>query len=537
MARKPAAKPAPAKPVREPITLPQAAAFTTDVRTLAVNISILLALLIVVPVIVMQFWRSQVVIQPIAVPDALVATGLTPEVAAGRLWDGLQAVKDDAGTAKQSVVSIPESAKVDFAIPDSGLSIDALVYYVRQFFNSYETRIAGEFRCADANCAPEGQSLRIRVVSNDVELIDLPPRGTKSEESYFRDAAAEVMARLDPFTALAAVATSDPARGKVLARRLIRSGHPDAKWAHNLLGNLLSNDGDMTGALAEYDAALAIDPDFPQALSNKGSVLLAQGDKEGARAAFERVLSRNRNDTYALAGQADLLLAEGKPDDAVMLLKRAAELRPLPPIYLNRAGSVMLGQNRMDEAEAFYKQALDMDPGDSMALATLALIYLNGERYEDAERVYRAAADFSPGNAEILNEHAGMLRTVHKFDEALERARRAIEIAPDVADYHVTAGKALQDLERYDEALAEIKEAERLTPDDPDVALALGDSYRLLDDKEAAIAAYNRYIALAPGDMLRPMAELYIKMLGGTPPATPAAPQPEPPAATASSQP
>src|SRR5687767_10349318 len=184
MARKPATKPAPAPaaPVRDPITLPEAAAFTSDVRTLLVNITILVAIVLVVPVIVAQFWRSQVVIEPLTVPQAMVATGLTPEVAAGRLWDGLEAVTDAAGTAKRSVVSIPESAKVDFAIPDSGLSIDALVYYVRQFFNSYETRITGEFRCADASCAPEGQSLRIRVVSNTVELIDMPVRGTRSEE-------------------------------------------------------------------------------------------------------------------------------------------------------------------------------------------------------------------------------------------------------------------------------------------------------------------------------------------------------------------
>jgi hypothetical protein len=196
MARQPVkAKPAPdvaPKPKRPPITMPMAAAWTSDVRTLAVNVTILLAILLVVPVIVTQFWRSQVVIEPITVPDAMVATGLTPEVAAGRLWDGLEAVTDEAGTAKRSVVSIPESAKVDFAIPDSGLSIDSLVYYVRQFFNSYETRVTGEFRCADAGCAPEGQSLRLRVVSNTVELIDLPPRGAKSEARYFREAAAEV---------------------------------------------------------------------------------------------------------------------------------------------------------------------------------------------------------------------------------------------------------------------------------------------------------------------------------------------------------
>ena len=110
MARKPAAKAAPATPERDPITLPEAASFTSDMRTLAVNVTILLAIVLIVPVVITQFWRSQVVIEPIAVPEALSATGLTPEIAAGRLWDGVEAVSASAGTAKATVVSIPESA-------------------------------------------------------------------------------------------------------------------------------------------------------------------------------------------------------------------------------------------------------------------------------------------------------------------------------------------------------------------------------------------------------------------------------------------
>src|SRR5688572_33481830 len=101
MARKPAAKPAtvPAAPARDPITLPEAASLTSDVRTLLVNITILLAIVLVVPVIAVQFLRSQVVIEPIGVPAQLSATGLTAEIAAGRLWDGLEAITAAAGTA------------------------------------------------------------------------------------------------------------------------------------------------------------------------------------------------------------------------------------------------------------------------------------------------------------------------------------------------------------------------------------------------------------------------------------------------------
>lgn len=537
MARQPAktAPKKPEKPPRDPVTLPEAAAFTSDVRTLAVNITILLAILIVIPVIVTQFWRDQVVIQPIAVPDAMLATGLTPEVAAGRLWDGLESIASSANTAKRTVISIPESTKVDFAIPDSGLSIDALVYYVRQFFNAYETRVQGEMRCGDAECTAAGQTMRLRVVGAGVDLIDLPPRGDLTEEDYFRKAAAEVMGYLDPFTALAAVSSTDPARGKVLARRLIRAKHPDAKWAYNLLGLLLQRENDLPGAEEQFRAALLLDANFSPALSNLGNVLRIKRDLAGSHAAYAKALAHDKADVFALSGSAQLAVDEGKIDEAIALLLRAAELRPVPPMFLDMAGSVMLGQNRDDEAIAYYKQALELDPGDQVALATLGFLYVNAEKYDDAERVYRAAAEFNPDDAEILGTHSAMLRSAHKFDEALERANQAIAIDPANPDYHQAASLALQDLARYDEALAERQEAQRLAPADADNLLALGDIYRLMGNKAAAIDAYTQFLTTAPPDeMMRPVAEMYIKLAGGTPPAAPTA---EAPASAAPTQP
>ena len=270
------------KPAPQRLTLTRAAGLSTDVRTLAVNLTILAVIIRVVPVIASQFLREQVLIEPIAVPEALLATGLTPEVAANRLWDGLKEVKEAAGSSKGSVTAIPDSKQVDFSIPDSGLSIDSLIYYVRQFFNAYETRIGGEFRCADPACSPAGITLRLRVVRDDMELLQLPPMGPRAEAEYFRDAAGEVMAVLDPFTAIAADAAAEPKRAQVLARRLIRSGHKDAKWAHNLIGNMLLDDNDIAGAETAYRAALALDPDFPTARTNLGNALRIKWDVAGA---------------------------------------------------------------------------------------------------------------------------------------------------------------------------------------------------------------------------------------------------------------
>ena len=50
-----------------------------------------------------------------------------------------------------------------------------------------------------------------------------------------------------------------------------------------------------------YDQAIALDPDYEQALLNKAAVRLLQKDREGARKLVERVLKINPQNRQALA--------------------------------------------------------------------------------------------------------------------------------------------------------------------------------------------------------------------------------------------
>lgn len=59
----------------------------------------------------------------------------------------------------------------------------------------------------------------------------------------------------------------------------------------NSLGNALMQTGDFAGAQAAYEAALALDPRFLEALSNKGDALQALGRHADAVAAYRAVLA------------------------------------------------------------------------------------------------------------------------------------------------------------------------------------------------------------------------------------------------------
>ncbi|MEX0405091.1 tetratricopeptide repeat protein [Aquibium sp. LZ166] len=501
--------------IREYFSLPNLETRSTSLRTVFLNALFLLMLVILLPVLVSQFRREQVIIEPIAVPDAMAAQGLTAEVAASRLWDGLHDVVVEARTAKESITALPDSRRVEFSFPDSGFSFESLIYHLRRLFNAYETRIAGEFVCATPECGRDGMQLRLRIVRGDVEIVDLPPVGERPERSYFREAAAGVMAVLDPFVAIAASSEKEPLRATILARKLIRSHHKDAKWAHNLIGNIRTAQGDLPAAIAEYRAALELDPDFVIARTNLGNVLRESGDADGARAAFDAAARLDPKDVRAVEGYAELAIGAGDVDGAVRYFTDAAALDPLNPHYFARAGRILMDAGRGAEAEAMLARALEIDPGYLPAFAFLAAGQLVREDYAAAEKTYRDAADYAPSDAEAQIAHGRILTILKRCDEALVRFDRAIALDAASVEPRLQKARCLQRLERQEEALAVLGEAQALDPANAEIYLSMGDGLRDTGRKEEAVAAYRKFLELDTDSPMRPVAEKFIELLSG----------------------
>jgi tetratricopeptide (TPR) repeat protein len=478
---------------------------STALRTLGLNVLLIVTFILLLPLIVGQFWRSDVMIQPISVPDSLAATGLKPDVAANRLWDALQDFARSARTSKTSIVAIPDSQRVQFSFPDSGISIDSLVINLRRFFKLYDTRIGGEFLCADAACAPEGRHLRIRVMTRQSDVIDLPPIGKTSERDYFREAAAGIYGVLDPFVAIAAQADSEPLRATVLARRLIRSHHPDAKWALNLIGNIRLSANDPAGALEEYRAALALDPSFQIARSNLGRALRLTGDLAGAKAAFTELQRSNAASPLSAEGFAEVALAAGDRTEALRQLEIAAARDPLNSRLLTKAGTIEMDAKHEVAAAKYFARALEIDPGSPAAFSGLATIHLAKGDYVAAERLYRDAADYTPDNAETQFDDARLLLLMKSYTSALARIDRATRLAPTNVTYRLLRAKALQPLGRHAEALDELEAAKTLEPQNAEIFSAMGDSFRDTGRKSEAVAAYQRFLQLDPKSIMAPV--------------------------------
>ena len=493
-------------PPRRLVSLPTVEATSNTVRSLLINFSFFVAFFLLLPALATQLWKNQVVIEPISVPPALVQMGLTPDVVANRVWDGLKDLEAAADTAKRTFVAVPQGRALDFSIPQSGLSLEAVVSQLRQFLNLFETRISGEFTCSTPACVPEQMRLRLRVLRGTATMIDLPEIGTMPSRDYFRTAAEHIFSELDPFVSIAALSRTEPDRAVVLARQMVRRRDPAAQWAYNLIGEIEMSRGNHAEALAAFDAATALDGKLVEARVNRALALAHLGRFDEAGASLQQAGATPLELARAGASVASL---QGDRAAAVSAFLEAASLEPGEPLHLVLAGRTELELGRRAHGEAHLEDALAVAPGDPAALEALGNLYYG--KYGDAPdfaaaaTMYRNWAQFDPQNAQAwfslgnslvaTRDYAGAAAA---YDRAMARGETSDRLM--VVRAGAIMGMALAGERTLADAIAAFEPLRDSEPAMPTVFLSLGKLYDKSARPAEALAAFRRFLEVTPAD-------------------------------------
>ena len=212
---------------------------------------------------------------------------------------------------------------------------------------------------------------------------------------------------------------------------------PGSVRAHYSLGLALERDPDrMPEAIAEYETALQIEPDFAEARNNLAN-LLAQ--------------------------------TPGRLPEAIVEYQAALRIRPdLAATHFNLANALAQTPGRLPEAIAEYQAALRIRPDYAVAhdaLAT-ALAQTPGGLPE-AIAEYQAALRIEPDRAALHYHLANALvQTPGRLPEAIAEYQAALRSEPDFLEAHVNlAGALARTPGRLPEAIAEYEAALRISPD------------------------------------------------------------------------
>ena len=162
---------------------------------------------------------------------------------------------------------------------------------------------------------------------------------------------------------------------------------PSSGQMHQAMAHELGRVGDINGAIADYRAALAADPQLPgihfelaEALHNSPEIKLKQEAEQEYRVA----VANNALDEKALTRLADIVAENGN----------------------------------LDEAEKYYKQALALVPGDIDAEVGLAFVYGQKDNPSAALPLLENAIAADPGNIMAHYRLSTVYRALHRPDDA-----------------------------------------------------------------------------------------------------------------------
>jgi tetratricopeptide (TPR) repeat protein len=240
--------------------------------------------------------------------------------------------------------------------------------------------------------------------------------------------------------------------------------YPDSDRANNNLGNALLKAGDVREAIAHYQAAVRLRPNYAEAHYNLGNGLQRTGRTREAIAHYEQALQANPN----------------MPDAQTAL-----------GIALEEAG-------RGDEAVAHYEQALRLDPNYADAHNDLGLALSKAGRLPEAIAQYEQALQINPALPDVHNNLGNALRAVGKAQEAIAHYEQALRLKPDYAAAHNNLGNALREADRLPEAIAQFEQALQLNPAVPEVHNNLGTVLLMVGRTPEAIAQFEWALRLNP---------------------------------------
>jgi tetratricopeptide (TPR) repeat protein len=241
--------------------------------------------------------------------------------------------------------------------------------------------------------------------------------------------------------------------------------NPDSWTAHNNLGNALYQKGHVDDAVAHYQKALGIYPNYAQAHNNLGAALIQKGGVDDAVAHYQKALEVYPNYPEAHSNLGLALYQKGQVDDAVAHYQKALEINPNYPGAHNNLGNALLRKGQVDAAVAHYQKALEINPNYPEAHNNLGNALFQKGQLDEAISQFQKAVQINPNSPEVYNNLGNALYQKGQVDVAVAHYQKALEINPNSPETHYNLGHALVQEGQLDPAIAQFQEVLRLKPD------------------------------------------------------------------------
>jgi tetratricopeptide (TPR) repeat protein len=312
------------------------------------------------------------------------------------------------------------------------------------------------------------------------------------------------------------------------------------KFPHNpqlwmLKGVALAGKGDKKSALASFQSALKISPDYIPAL--EGAAQLEYDAGSGAAIPLlHRIIRLRPNDPTSHAMLAVLAYKNRNCATAVHHFDQTGALLDSQPIALQEYGACLIQLGEADKAIAVFRRLVASHPEDPRAIRSLAAAQLQTGRPQDAlvtlgpllqpassdvsamqmaAAAYEATKDTptavkilheaivkDPRNVALYVDFADIAMAHQSFQAGIDMMNAGLKLQPAAASLYLARGILYVQIADYEKAEADFAKAEQLDPGQSLSAAAQGlvAEETNQSDPDRALATVRAKLKKQPGD-------------------------------------
>ncbi|CAM7147683.1 cellulose synthase complex outer membrane protein BcsC [Enterobacter hormaechei] len=277
---------------------------------------------------------------------------------------------------------------------------------------------------------------------------------------------------------LAAVDAGQGSKAVTELQKAVSANHADSE-AVGALGQAYSQKGDRARAVAQFEKAIALDP---------------QSDNRGK---WDSLLKVNRY--WLLIQQGDNALKANNTAQAERYYQQARNIDNTDSYAVLGLGDAAAARKDNDAAERYYRQALRMDSGNSNAVRGLANIYRAQSPQKATQFIQSLSASQRRSIDDIersltneqLSAQAEQLESEGKYAQAAEIQRRRLALSPGDVWITYRLSRDLYSAGQRSQADNLMRQLAGQKPGDPDQVYASGLYLSGNDQDRAALAHLN----------------------------------------------